>query len=145
RGAGGPARRRPPGAEGGGRVSSLPAPPEGLRERLQGYARLVSLVAEQLEALEHGEAVRLRELAEERAALEAELRGEGDGDTLPDLLAEGVQAVEEHLTGSEVLRSRWTSLEAGALRATRAVRPGHAPRGRYLDPSALATQLDVRL
>lgn len=124
-------------------MSALPVASAELRERLHGYARLVSLVAEQLEALERGDAVRLREVDEERAALDAELREAGDG-SLPDLLAEGLQAVEEHLTGDEALRDRWTSLEADALRATRAVRGLRTGPGRYPDAGSLAGQLDVR-
>ena len=116
--------------------------PASLSERLRSYARFAALIADQVEALEQRDGVRLRELGGERAALEDELRDEAG--ELPDLLGEAVQAVEDHLAEHEALRSRWTSLEAGALRATRAVGLRRAAQGRYPTPALPDTRLDVR-
>lgn len=115
------------------------APRAPLEERLEAYARFVSLVAEQVRASVAGEVGRLRDLMEERAALETELDEDGEA-----LLARALDALDERVEKDQELRDHWRRLQEDALRVTRGLHAPRLHRGRYPQGPSSPAQLDVR-
>lgn len=127
-------------------TASLPEPDDSeareaprLDVRLEAYARYLSLVAEQLRALEGGELGRLRTLLEERAALETELDEE-----IEALLTRALDALDQGMERDQELRDHWRSLQEDALRVTRGVHAPRLHRGRYPQGPQTPARLDVR-
>lgn len=145
---------------------ALPEPAEvavpPLADRLQAYARLLTLAADELAALEQGNLARRREISEEREELTLELLSpppadealtedpeELDSASLPDriamLLAEVLDALESRDEEERRMQDRWSSLEGDALRAIHVGgRIVSLRAGRYPNEPQLDTSLDVR-
>jgi hypothetical protein len=136
----------------------LPEPPAQreerapLAERLQGYARYLALVAEELEALERRDEPRLQLLDAERQRLARELAGTEPGEPPPPphlelyaLLRSGLEEIEAHVGQEEQEKEMWDHLESGALRAAHRLRVSVVRPGEYRPFSGGDAKVDVRL
>jgi hypothetical protein len=139
-------------------LPAQPAPPApreeraSLPERLQGYARYLALMADELAALEQRDERRLQLLDAERLRLARELTGtEPDAPPPPPhlelyvLLREGLEEIERHVGQEEQEREMWDHLESGALRAAHRLRVAVVRPGEYRPFPGGDAKVDVRL
>lgn len=128
-----------------------------LAERLQVYSRLLALVADELAALEGGDAAKRRELSDARAELMRELFPPPDDEAPEDappapepvaaltaLLSEALDALRQTEEDEKRSRDRWISLEGDALKALQGARMSGPRAGRYLELASSDALLDVR-
>lgn len=136
------------------------AAPEGdpLEQRLRDCSRLVTLVADELAALERGDAAARRTLAEARESLLREIfpdpeRSEGDEDgvrfpldaRIADLLAEALEALRLRELEERRMQDCWSSLEEDALKAIHVgARIISLRAGRYENGPPHDASLDLR-
>ncbi|MEX2582851.1 MAG: hypothetical protein WD766_06240 [Gemmatimonadota bacterium] len=120
-----------------------------LTERLQLYARYLSLVAEELDARSAERGERIAELEEERLAVEAELKQTPDAPasvgSLDEFLNLGLATLQENVERTHQLQERWMAISSGALRTARSVEGPSIRGGRYPEPPSLDRRLDRRL
>ena len=139
---------------------------DSLGDRLQAYSRLLALAADELAALERSDTAKRRELADERDELTREIllqlesaeshpEGEARGDEeflapplayrLSALLAEALDALEQHEEEERQMQDRLASLEENALRAIHVGgRIVSLRSGRYEGAPPLEARFDVR-
>jgi chromosome segregation ATPase len=125
---------------------------ESLRTRIQSYARLMAIIADQLEALDQGRALRYQELSAERERLQRELdaaRGDdespSDGvDALAPLLHHTLQEIESEAETQARLRARLTEIRDASLQAIRRLELRSVRGGEYYPKVMPTRQLDVR-
>ena len=119
-------------------------------ERLRTIARCIALLADEVEALEQGDAPRARDLAEQRAALDAELRAEDEeaAPLYPALyttpVGEALQELTRRAEGDRRAREELEYLRDFSLPLARGI-PSPAAGGRYPDLELEDSQYDVRL
>ena len=127
-----------------------PAPSRGAR--LHQLARCLDLLAEELEALELGDLPRMRDLAEKRAGLENEIRGDAEAAEGPssfhqcyvDAVTEALQRVDEWTERERLARDGLAHLRDESLTRVRSLSQGpHGGRYPVLDETG--GQLNVRL
>lgn len=127
---------------------------EELRRRLQAYSRQISLIAEQIAALDAGSLGRFHELAVERHRIERELGDAGAppfGDApaapegLDDELAQALRDMQGRVEGDERVRDRLQGLQDAALHATRGLEIRRPEGGEYMTAGRVPCQLDVRM
>jgi hypothetical protein len=122
-----------------------------LGTHLDSCVRLAGIVAEQLEALRHGDTARLGQLDAERAVVERELEGTSSTPTegavpgdwkeqLDLLLSRAVEEVKQGGGGEQLLRRQLTRLHEAALGAMRELELRRLAAG----PGVEGGKLDVR-
>jgi hypothetical protein len=137
-----------------------PAAPEGdpLEQRLRGCSRLVTLVADEMAALDRGDVVAGRQLAEARESLLRETfpvpegsEGDEDGVRFPldvriaELLAEALEALHLRELEERRMQDCWSSLEEDALKAIHVGgRIVSLRAGRYQNGPSHDASLDLR-
>jgi hypothetical protein len=136
------------------RALELPAEPAAApqrSERLHQLARCLDLLAEELEALDTGDYPRMRDLAEKRAGLEAEVRGPAtaaEGRSFHyyyvEAVTEALQRVEEWTERERLTREGFAQLQDESLTLARSIPQGTAG-GRYPVLDETGSQLNVRL
>ncbi len=132
-------------------LSEPPSEPEALRTRVHAYARLMALIADQMEALDRGQMARYHELAGERDQLQRELSansGELHKDEAVDEMApflhQTLQAMEARAESGELLRDRLSVLRDASLQAIRGLesrRIGGCEN--YLPPRFATAQVNI--
>lgn len=126
-------------------------------DRLLAFSRLLTVVADELEALERRDMAKRRELAEARDKLTRELQNTAEGeadeltpcpqlaDELSRLLAGVLEALQHNEEEERWTQIRWSSLEEDALRAIHVGgRIVSLRSGRYPDERPLDARVDVR-
>ena len=132
-------------------LQAEPAAAPQRSERLHQLARCLDLLADELEALETGDYPRMRDLAEKRAGLEAEIRGPAalaEGTSFHQLYVEAVtealQRVDDWTERERLTREGLAQLQDESLTLARSI-PQGAVGGRYPVLDETGTQLNVRL
>lgn len=132
-------------------VPAVEPPAPRRSERLHQLARCLDLLAEELEALDFGDAPRMRELGEKRAALETQIRaGWQDGEASPfhrlyvDAVTEALERMDEWTERERLTRDGFSHLRDDSLTLVRSIPKGTAG-GRYPVLDATGGQLNVRL
>jgi hypothetical protein len=139
-------------------VPAVEAPAIKRSERLHRLARCVDLLAEELDALELGDLPRMRDLAEKRAALEAEIAPAPAADQDDDDAVEGspfhvvymqavteaLQRVDEWTERERSTRDELTHLRDESLTRVRSI-PQRTAGGKYPVLEEMGGQLNVRL
>lgn len=134
---------------------STPERRAALGSALRLMSRRATLFADQIEALEKGDSVRLRELAEERVAVEAEFDALAATVPMPDLAAEpapdperwvraALAELEREWAEEEAARERLHALGESALPLLRNLARDHPAAGEYVELGNPAHALDVR-
>lgn len=120
-------------------------------ERLRRLARWTDLLAEELDALELGDFPLMRDIAERRAALEAEIEALAVRDeerSFPEIfaaaVAESVQSLEEWTAQERLTRDELAQLHDGSLLLVREM-PQVTQGGGYPILDEVGSQLNVRL
>jgi hypothetical protein len=130
--------------------STEPAPAPSRSERLHLLAKRIALLADEIGALDTGDLPRLRELAEQRAALETEIRGaDAQGDSLPhalyaELVEEAVRDLQEREEQARQAREELIQLRDGSLTLARSLATPPTG-GRYPELKGTGGQLNVCL
>lgn len=122
--------------------------PRSESERLRDCSHWVSLLADQLEAMEQGDFPRVRELEAMRERLAEEMRdGTGGEAPLPEWVAERVeetlQRVKSWTEQERRRREEVALLQDGSLPLVRGIR--RVGGGNYLSLEPSSAQFDVRL
>lgn len=134
---------------------STPERRAALGSALRLMSRRAALIADQIEGLEKGDALRLRELAEQRAAVEAEFNELTATVPMPDAEAEpapdperwvraALAELEREWAAEEEARERLLALGETALPLLRNLARDRAAVGDYVELANPAHALDVR-
>ncbi len=130
----------------------LQGEPEAHRTRIQAYARLMALIADQMEALDHRQMTRYHDLAGERDRLQRELcAGSSEAphageavEGMSPFLHQSLQAMEERAETGKLLRDRLSELRDASLQAIRGLesrRIGGCEN--YLPPRFASGQVNI--
>jgi hypothetical protein len=138
-------------------VPAVEAPALKRSERLHRLARCVDLLAEELDALELGDLPRMRDLAEKRAALEAEIAPAPDAvedddavegspfhEIYMQAVTEALQRVDEWTERERLTRDELAHLRDESLTLVRSI-PRRTAGGKYPVMEETGGQLNVRL
>jgi hypothetical protein len=128
--------------------TTQPPPAPTRSERLHRLAKRVALLADQIDALDLGDLPRVRELGEERAALEAEILGaDADVDALTEglyaeLVDEAVRELQDRVEQERQTRDEIAQLRDGSLTLARSI-PRPTAGGKYPEADGTGGQLNV--
>lgn len=131
--------------------------PEALSERLRAYARLVGLIADQLEAARTDDAELLHRLQEEQTGLERDLASllangsdgadeerEPFADALADDLDVAIATLGEYLGSEQTTRANWLWLQDGVIRTAREIPAPRPARRQYPEYDPAESRVDLR-
>ena len=132
-------------------LQAEPAAAPQRSQRLHQLARCLDLLADELEALETGDYPRMRDLAEKRSSLEAEVSGPApvaEGRSFHacyvEAVTEALQRVDEWTARERLTREGLAQLQDESLTLARSI-PQGTVGGRYPVLDETGSQLNVRL